>query len=288
MNYWRYICNAGTRPECLRRQLVGDERKRPVSPGDTVLLYDYSDNDIYGPMTAITGSEENIVDAAWRGKYPYQVRVIWDDLYRATSSLFPQIETNNSLSRNKYEEIVETLRKDGNRLILPEWGSRAAAFAGDAVTEPDDAQITTARKELEAALESKPPESAPLQHNTVTQIAREKAFREAIRDAYNQRCAVCGVGRETPDGRPEVEASHIQPRAEKGPDDIRNGIALCRLHHWAFDNGWFTITDDYRIAVTEASSRNGYSEFAALDGQRLELPDDERMHPALQYLNCNQ
>ena len=32
--------------------------------------------------------------------------------------------------------------------------------------------------------------------------------------------------------------------------DSRNGIALCHLHHWAFDVGWFTLLDDYQIQVS--------------------------------------
>jgi putative restriction endonuclease len=36
-----------------------------------------------------------------------------------------------------------------------------------------------------------------------------------------------------------------------GPDDPRNVISLCRLHHWAFDNGLFSIRKDYTIIVNE-------------------------------------
>jgi len=35
-----------------------------------------------------------------------------------------------------------------------------------------------------------------------------------------------------------------------GSDDIRNGIALCQFHHWAFDPGWLSFTDDHEIIVT--------------------------------------
>jgi putative restriction endonuclease len=118
----------------------------------------------------------------------------------------------------------------------------------------------------------------------VEQIAREQAFRRAVLSAYNDRCAVCGVRRETPDGRPEVEAAHLRAKADGGPDDIRNGIALCKLHHWAFDNGWFTITSDYDIIVTDAPERAGYTDFTTFDRQRLRLPRDRRKYPAKKYL----
>ena len=49
----------------------------------------------------------------------------------------------------------------------------------------------------------------------------------------------------------EVQAAHIVPHSSKGKDDIWNGLALCRLHHWAFDVGWFSISNDFTIQVSE-------------------------------------
>jgi putative restriction endonuclease len=48
----------------------------------------------------------------------------------------------------------------------------------------------------------------------------------------------------------EVEAAHIVPHHSMGRDDIWNGIALCHLHHWAFDVGWFALRDDLIIEVS--------------------------------------
>jgi putative restriction endonuclease len=47
-----------------------------------------------------------------------------------------------------------------------------------------------------------------------------------------------------------VEAAHIVSHRYKGRDDIFNGIALCRFHHWAFDVGWFTIMDNFTIQAS--------------------------------------
>lgn len=284
MEYWRYLCNSGTRPECLRRQIVGDTDYRAVSPGDIVLLYDYSDNQIYGPMTAVTGCEEKVITSVWGDSYPFQVRVSWDKLYRTSSSEFPRIENNETLSDVEFQRIVEHLQEDGERLVIPEWGSRTAALTEDAVPEPGIAEIETARSELLSQLEDEPPDTEPAAYTAGKQIARDEAFRRTVLEAYDERCAFCGVRRETPDGRPEVEAAHVRPKAEGGPDDIRNGIALCKLHHWAFDNGWLSITAEYEISVTDAPDRDGYGEFTALDGREIRLPDDERMYPSTKYL----
>ena len=80
---------------------------------------------------------------------------------------------------------------------------------------------------------------------------RVRGFRQAIIEAYDYRCAVCGMKIKSPDSLLwEVEAAHIVPHASMGKDDIWNGLSLCRLHHWAFDVGWFTLSDDYAIQVS--------------------------------------
>jgi predicted restriction endonuclease len=80
---------------------------------------------------------------------------------------------------------------------------------------------------------------------------RSRAFRLAVIQEYNFTCAFCGLKINAPDGRLwEVEAAHIVPHSSKGKDDIWNGLALCRLHHWAFDVGWLTIQPDYIIDIS--------------------------------------
>lgn len=82
-------------------------------------------------------------------------------------------------------------------------------------------------------------------------VLRGRGFRIAVVEAYHFKCAVCGLKIAPPDSLLwEVEAAHIVPNHAKGRDDIWNGIALCRLHHWAFDVGWFTILDDYRLRLS--------------------------------------
>jgi hypothetical protein len=77
---------------------------------------------------------------------------------------------------------------------------------------------------------------------------RNRGFRQAIIEAYERKCAVCGMKISSPDGTQwEVEAAHIVPHNLNGRDDILNGMALCRLHHWAFDVGWFTLEDNYCV-----------------------------------------
>lgn len=80
---------------------------------------------------------------------------------------------------------------------------------------------------------------------------RARGFRQAIIDAYDYKCAICKMKINSPDSLSwEVEAAHIVPHSSLGRDDIWNGLALCHLHHWAFDVGWFTLRNDYTINVS--------------------------------------
>jgi len=82
-----------------------------------------------------------------------------------------------------------------------------------------------------------------------TRVARSRAFQTRILEIYKSKCAVCGRAFLSPTGNSEVEAAHIVPRRLKGADDARNGLALCRSHHWAFDRGLFGVKPDGQILV---------------------------------------
>ena len=86
---------------------------------------------------------------------------------------------------------------------------------------------------------------------TKESVLRNRGFRQAVIEAYGYRCAVCGLKIKSPDSITwEVQAAHIVPSSSLGRDDICNGVALCRLHHWAFDVGWFTLLDNYKVQAS--------------------------------------
>ncbi len=81
---------------------------------------------------------------------------------------------------------------------------------------------------------------------------RNRAFKQIIREIYDYKCAVCGMKICSPNSLLwEVEAAHIVPHSANGKDDVLNGLALCRLHHWAFDVGWFTLEDNLKILASK-------------------------------------
>lgn len=69
-------------------------------------------------------------------------------------------------------------------------------------------------------------------------------FRQAVLRAYRNCCSVCQLKRGE-----LVEAAHIIGDSEGGEPVISNGLALCKLHHAAFDRHILGITPDLRIAI---------------------------------------
>ena len=125
---------------------------------------------------------------------------------------------------------------------------------------------------------------------------RKSSFRHRVREAYEAKCAICGQRITDPSGRyVEGVAAHIYPvsgvepedQLEGGPDTVRNGLFLCRTHHWTFDFDWFIIEDDYTITVTAAPNADGYDRLKKHDGERLFLPEDRSQWPAKHYIEAH-
>lgn len=71
-------------------------------------------------------------------------------------------------------------------------------------------------------------------------------FSERVLNAYSNRCAVCGIQLRLLDG------AHILPVSEPGStDETANGVALCALHHRAYDRSLITFDTEYRIHLNQ-------------------------------------
>lgn len=121
-------------------------------------------------------------------------------------------------------------------------------------------------------------------------LLRTRSFRQAVVQAYEYHCCICGLKIASPNSLAwEVEAAHIVPNRFHGKDDIWNGIALCHLHHWSFDVGWFTLRLDFTIERNERINNippdQGYmGNFDVLrqlmqSNQRIRLPKNKAIFP---------
>ena len=115
---------------------------------------------------------------------------------------------------------------------------------------------------------------------------RNPAFRRMIMSLYQYTCSVCGLRIITLDGLSAVDAGHIVPFSVSQNDDPRNGIGLCKIHHWAFDNGLIAIDDKYRLRVSETLDAKRPTEwlFTKLESESVILPLNSRFHPSQEAL----
>lgn len=128
-------------------------------------------------------------------------------------------------------------------------------------------------------------EPLPQYGNSVLQKVRigQGAFRLSVIDVYTKRCAI--TGEKT---LPVLEAAHIKPFAEAGPNQTSNGLLLRSDMHKLFDEGYITVTTDYRIEIS-SRIREEFSngrEYYQYHGKPLSvLPLLESDKPSSLYLD---
>ncbi|MDC9606310.1 phosphorothioated DNA-binding restriction endonuclease [Xenorhabdus griffiniae] len=81
---------------------------------------------------------------------------------------------------------------------------------------------------------------------------RDPHFRQQILRAYNYQCAICGYNLRHDSTPVGLEAAHIKWKQYGGPCTVNNGLALCSLHHSAFDMGSISIDDNMNLLVSES------------------------------------
>jgi putative restriction endonuclease len=90
-------------------------------------------------------------------------------------------------------------------------------------------------------------EEARRRYITVTtrQRLHQRSFRLRVLRAYHERCALCRLRHEQ-----LLDAAHIVPDKDLlGLPVIPNGLAMCKLHHAAFDRDFIAIRPDLVIRV---------------------------------------
>ncbi len=115
---------------------------------------------------------------------------------------------------------------------------------------------------------------------------RDQAFRRIVVTTYDHRCALCGIRIVTPDGHTVVEAAHIVPWSKSRNDDVRNGMALCRLCHWGFDEGMLGVSNNYTVITSRSIGidQNFPGLLQTLSGRSIIPPTERDLWPAQQYL----
>lgn len=158
--------------------------------------------------------------------------------------------------------------------------------AGLAVTVAvDDAQHIS----LDGRLDMGREDVASAPRTYITSLVRvrlhQRSFRERVLDAYQRQCAFCRLRHEE-----LLEAAHIVPDSHPDGDPrVQNGLALCALHHCAFDRLFIGVRPDYVIEVRSdiLQEKDGPTLAHAIQGMhgtRLTLPRSTVLHPSRELL----
>jgi putative restriction endonuclease len=122
---------------------------------------------------------------------------------------------------------------------------------------------------------------------TLKKKYRAADFRDRVLTAYKHHCAMCGSQLRL------VEAAHILPVPVPGSDDTtNNGVALCVLHHRAFDASLISFDEGYDIQISKRrlsdlqglSLDAGAKEFCNGVYPSLALPDKKDDYPAGKFI----
>jgi len=119
---------------------------------------------------------------------------------------------------------------------------------------------------------------------------RDQGFRKAIVQLYDHRCALCGIRMLTPEGHTIVEAAHIRPWHKSYDDRPINGLALCRLCHWSFDEGLMSVGNNYEVLVSKRvrTDRNIPGHMMTLADRPIFRPENEIYWPGMENISWHQ
>ena len=120
---------------------------------------------------------------------------------------------------------------------------------------------------------------------TVRRRLHQPVFRRRVLLAYKSQCALCQL-RHTE----LLDAAHIREDSEGGEPVVPNGVAMCSIHHRAFDNDVIGIRPDYVVEVRSdvLQEKDGPTLLYTLQGMhhsQLLLPTQQAAWPSKELLS---
>jgi putative restriction endonuclease len=119
----------------------------------------------------------------------------------------------------------------------------------------------------------------------VRQRLHQRSFRQRVLRAYQQCCAICRLRHDE-----LLEASHILPDGHpRGEPIVPNGLALCKLHHAAFDSHIIGVTPDLEVTVRldileEIDGPMLLHGLQSFQGRRIHVPRLDHLKPNRDFL----
>lgn len=99
--------------ESFRRKLFGCKNKKNIKKDDKIFLYNTDEKSLYGYLIAKTDITKNIVKNAWKGGYPWQVKISWSTIYKTKLEDLPIDDIKNlenKMTKDKSKKIILKLK----------------------------------------------------------------------------------------------------------------------------------------------------------------------------------
>ena len=163
-----------------------------------------------------------------------------------------------------------------------EYAHSAERIHGTVLTKPELKLLDDVAHADADAIAAIPDETRRLIVARIARRYRTYNFRRRVLTAYRHRCAFCGVQLNL------LDAAHILPvAAPASTDETSNGIALCKLHHAAFDGNLVSFDALYKVEVSKHGASQlladkraqGLTEFTAMLKATIILPVDIKDRP---------
>jgi hypothetical protein len=122
-----------------------------------------------------------------------------------------------------------------------------------------------------------------IRQGLTTQRIKQYFFRRAVLSGYRGRCCMSGLSESR-----LLIASHIVPWSSDKANRLNpsNGLCLSAIHDRAFDKGLITLSDDFKIILSDEVRRSADAfvqlVLQPLEGRVIELP--ERFVPSVDFV----
>ncbi len=176
-------------------------------------------------------------------------------------------ESNNQHLYNILSDVIQNSPIQGDYAlydnIIPEFEEKVARIIPQSEVIIDDS--VTKRIEHEPSVSS---------------LFNASSFRDFVMVGYKNLCAMTGTVIRSANYM-NLEAAHIKPQSHGGLFLPNNGIAFSRDLHWAFDKGFFTLDDSYKIMVHSEIDSEYLKSF---NGKTIRVPEDDFFKPNLENI----
>lgn len=261
----------GVRPENERRIQITKINGIPLEPGCRTLLGGFSEEE---------------------GVYAF-----WDPRRHSTfSRKSPSLQVNAETLRTAHHHGIATYLRpaaEGREVVVAvtpdallwyiQHGLPLHNSEGDATAATD---LSRASPEEERTFldESENEIQAARRYDLVQTMRayRDAKFKPEVLRAYGYRCAVCECALKL------VDAAHIVPVSHPhSTDEVTNGLALCRLHHGAYDNALLGVQSDLSVVLNDHAQRRlselrldmGLDDFRSRLPAKIRVPTNIEVRP---------